>query len=138
LANVPLRNTSGGIVASELPVGKHKVVYSASTDCQVGEAEAHFEVKDLTAPVAICDDELNISVGGSGIARVTVQDVDEGSWDNCQLESLELRRKLDDCLDAYLSEVLGVSSLDDLQSEEFTNDTVRKEPDGSVTWIHRK
>jgi hypothetical protein len=121
LANVPLRNTSGGIVASELPVGKHKVVYGASTDCQVGEAEAHFEVKDLTAPVAICDDELNISVGGSGIARVTVQDVDEGSWDNCQLESLELRRKLDDCLDAYLSEVLGVSSLDDLQSEEFTN-----------------
>jgi hypothetical protein len=138
LANVPLRNTSGGIVASELPVGKHKVVYSASTDCQVGEAEAHFVVKDLTAPVAICDDELNISVGGSGIARVTVQDVDEGSWDNCQLESLELRRKLDDCWTEYHIEVNNGADLtiayddanrryvenhdgDDWFIEEFTN-----------------
>jgi hypothetical protein len=121
LANVPLRRTTSGWIASGLPVGKHKVIYDVGTNCQQGAAEAEFEVKDLTAPVAICDDELNISVGGSGIARVTVQDVDEGSWDNCQLESLELRRKLDDCLDAYLSEVLGVSSLDDLQSEEFTN-----------------
>jgi hypothetical protein len=138
LANVPLRNTSGGIVASELPVGKHKVVYGASTDCQVGEAEAHFEVKDLTAPVAICDDELNISVGGSGIARVTVQDVDEGSWDNCQLESLELRRKLDDCLDAYLMKYWAYPAWMIFRVKSSRTHTVRKAPDGSVTWIHRK
>jgi hypothetical protein len=121
LGNFPMQLTDEGWEVSAMPVGFYKVVYDVSTACQQGSAEAEFEVKDLTAPVAICDDELNISVGGSGIARVTVQDVDEGSWDNCQLESLELRRKLDDCLDAYLSEVLGVSSLDDLQSEEFTN-----------------
>ncbi|WP_170254914.1 hypothetical protein, partial [Phaeodactylibacter luteus] len=41
-------------------------------------------------PVAVCDDQLNVSIGGGNIvpgqpalARVFAEDVDEGSWDNC-------------------------------------------------------
>lgn len=43
--------------------------------------------EDSAPPIAVCDEDLQISLGGNGIARLTVQDLDAGSsdFDNCTI-----------------------------------------------------
>ena len=53
-------------------------------------------VEDQIEPIAVCDDDLHISVGGDGIGYITDADVDEGSWDNCELTGRWISRKLAD------------------------------------------
>jgi hypothetical protein len=48
--------------------------------------------RDQIEPVAVCDDQLNISIGGGDFARVFAADIDEGSWDNCEIDRIEVRR----------------------------------------------
>lgn len=45
-------------------------------------------VEDQIDLVVICNDQLNVIVGGGGYGCVFVYDVDEGSWDGCGLESI--------------------------------------------------
>ncbi len=77
-----------------IPVGCHRFRYTVTDECgNVTVAECDFCVEDQTAPVAVCGDDFNISLGGNGIAQITAEDVDEGSWDNCgEIASLEVRR----------------------------------------------
>ncbi|MEQ8703911.1 MAG: T9SS type A sorting domain-containing protein [Phaeodactylibacter sp.] len=74
-----------------IPFGSHYFRYVAEDDCG-NETELYcpFEVVDQIEPIAICDDQLNVSIGGGNImpgqpagARIFAHDVDEGSWDNC-------------------------------------------------------
>uniref|UniRef100_UPI0035946A29 T9SS type A sorting domain-containing protein n=1 Tax=Haliscomenobacter sp. TaxID=2717303 RepID=UPI0035946A29 len=83
-----------------LPVGKHLMVidafdgcYNASTCCFI------FEVKDKIAPVMKCDDDLHITLSNAngytnGYAQVSADDIDEGSWDNCKLAWIAVRRNV--------------------------------------------
>ncbi|MBK9491791.1 MAG: hypothetical protein IPO07_25600 [Haliscomenobacter sp.] len=92
-----------------LPVGKHLMVmeafdgcYNASTTCFI------FEVKDKIAPVMKCDDDLHISLSNAngyvdGYAQVTAEDIDEGSWDNCKLAWIAVRRNVPTaCVASYI------------------------------------
>jgi hypothetical protein len=78
---------------SGIPVGCHAFRYWVTDGCgnQV-DITVPFMVSDKVAPVAVCDDDLNISIGGQGYARIHAEDIDEGSWDNCGLIRLEVRR----------------------------------------------
>lgn len=74
-----------------IPFGSHYFRYVAEDDCgNATELYCPFEVVDQIEPIAICDDQLNVSIGGGNIvpgqpagARIFAHDVDEGSWDNC-------------------------------------------------------
>ncbi len=106
-----------------IPVGTYTLRIEAEDDCgNLGEERCTVIVEDQVEPVAVCDDELNISIGGpgttnDGLARVTAADVDEGSWDNCLLAELHVRRNIEDvCVDIYLDQVEGFASLSDLFS----------------------
>jgi hypothetical protein len=90
-------------LVSGIPIGQHFFRYTVADDCgNVTVVYCPFEVVDLVQPVAICDDQLNISLGGGFSyagdpqgevrARVYAEDFDEGSWDNCEIASLEVRR----------------------------------------------
>ncbi len=83
-----------------IPFGSHYFRYVASDDCG-NETELYcpFEVIDQIEPIAICDDQLNVSIGGGNIvpgqpagARIFVNDIDEGSWDNCGEVTLQVFR----------------------------------------------
>ncbi|MEM6318918.1 MAG: T9SS type A sorting domain-containing protein [Bacteroidota bacterium] len=50
-------------------------------------------VRDVTKPSAVCTDQLNISLPNEWGARVTVDDVDAGSFDACGIEKREIRIK---------------------------------------------
>ncbi len=104
-----------------IPVGRYDLIVEAEDDCgNVDDALCTLIVEDRAEPVAVCDDELNVSIGGpgttaDGLARVRAIDVDEGSWDNCSDVELHVRRNIEDeCVDIYLDQVEGFASLAEL------------------------
>eukprot|EP00903_Cladosiphon_okamuranus_P000214 g214.t1 len=88
----------GDVVAA--PIGEHTLILCAEDNCGNETCEEYtIVVADDIEPTAVCDDELNVSIGGGdiangieGIARVFATDFDEGSNDNCSEVTLEVRR----------------------------------------------
>ncbi len=122
-ANI-VRQPDGLFQVGGLEHGNYFIGYTVKDACDnvAEEILCRFVVADQNEPVAACNDELNISIDGTGIAHITVEDVDEGSWDNCELVDLRIRRSLDSCADAYLNEVLGIASVEELHEIETTDD----------------
>ena len=76
-----------------LEIGEYKFRYTVTDDCGNTTMQlCHFRVADLSEPVAICTGALNVSVGGFGLARLYTQHIDAGSYDNCGIDSLQVRR----------------------------------------------
>ena len=85
--DAPTRFVSG------IPVGDHYFYYVVEDDCgNKTEVYCPFSVRDQIEPVAVCDDELLISIAGGDFARVFADEIDEGSWDNCEIDRIEVRR----------------------------------------------
>jgi len=83
-------------IVTGLPVGYHRVRYTVTDDCgNTSVQECGFYVRDLIEPVAVCDDDLFVSLNGAGYGRVYAVDVDEGSNDNCAIDTLLVRRLFD-------------------------------------------
>jgi hypothetical protein len=61
-------------------------------------------VEDNTAPVAICKD-TNIFLDFNGLASIQPSDIDEGSFDNCSIESITVSQLTFDCTDIGVNEV---------------------------------
>jgi uncharacterized repeat protein (TIGR01451 family) len=85
-----------------IEIGDYKFRYIVTDDCgNTTITECPFRVADLSEPVAICDNGMNISVGGFGLARIYWHMVDDGSYDNCGIDSILIRRVYtsdpDDC-----------------------------------------
>jgi hypothetical protein len=90
---------NGNWIVSGLPVGTHQVTYTADDGCgNETECVTNLSVVDDVAPVAVCDLDTRVSLGGGtqGFARVFVEAFDDGSWDNCGVESILVRRSTSD------------------------------------------
>jgi len=85
--NAPSRMVTG------IPVGNYLLRYEVRDDCN-NKTTAFFpmRVEDRAEPVAVCDNAPVISLGGSDYGRLFAVDLDDGSWDNCGIERLEIRR----------------------------------------------
>ncbi|WP_353480520.1 GEVED domain-containing protein [Haliscomenobacter sp.] len=53
-------------------------------------------IVDKISPVVKCDDKLNITLDNQGNGFVAAKDLDEGSWDNCKLMWVKVRRPVRD------------------------------------------
>jgi len=53
-------------------------------------------IVDKISPVVKCDDKLNITLDNQGNGFVAAKDLDEGSWDNCKLMWVKVRRPVSD------------------------------------------
>ena len=79
-----------------IPVGCYRFRYKVTDDCNnYTVIECDFCVVDNIEPTAICNDDLHISLGGQGVARVFAESIDEGSWDNCGVDTLLVRRLIE-------------------------------------------
>lgn len=97
-ADAPSRYVGG------IPLGCHRFVYTVTDECgNETVVECLFLVEDQVQPTAVCDDDLNISLGGSGLSRVYAEDIDEGSNDNCGPIRIEVRRLV--TTDAYCNPI---------------------------------
>jgi hypothetical protein len=50
------------------------------------------EVKDCLPPVAVCDQITSVALDANGSATIFSEDIDDGSWDNCGLAALKIKR----------------------------------------------
>ena len=107
-------------MAMGIPVGVYRLAIDLFDGCyNTSRIVVPFAVKDLIAPVMKCDDDLNVTLSTGGYAKVYAADIDEGSWDNCELDELEVRRSVPQaCIDS------GDFDMDDLVEEngEFFTD----------------
>jgi len=88
-ADAPTRFVSG------IPTGCHRFRYTVDDECgNRTVSTCDFCVVDETDPIAVCNDELHVSIGGNGHARIYTTNVNEGSSDNCAIAQMQIRRLL--------------------------------------------
>ncbi|SEQ38085.1 Por secretion system C-terminal sorting domain-containing protein [Neolewinella agarilytica] len=76
-----------------LEAGDYFIRYTVTDDCgNTGTQDCRIRVADTQEPAAICISDINVSVGGYGLARIYSQMIDLGSYDNCGLDSIQVRR----------------------------------------------
>ncbi len=83
----------GTYTITGLPEGCTEVTYTVYDGCG-NEAYCTTEVcvVDEINPVAICDLNTQVSLGTDGRARIYAETFDDGSYDNCGIKKIEVRR----------------------------------------------
>jgi hypothetical protein len=115
--HVSIPRIAGEPVMMGIPVGEHRLIIGANTtSCGTQNKDTlYFVIEDKVPPVMICDDSIRVSLvyeatsnwyvdgrKGSGYAKVYAEDVDEGSYDNCTMSKMYVRRVVDKtCLEKY-------------------------------------
>jgi large repetitive protein len=109
-----------------LPLGRHRMIITAYDDCfNAMRDSVELLVVDKTAPVMKCKDALQVVLSNTngyvnGYAKVQVADVNVGSFDNCALKWLKLRRSYNpNCKSIYLT-----------KGYDLNNDKALDEKDG--------
>lgn len=83
----------GSPKVATLPVGSHVAVYTAYDACYNSTtASINIEVEDNTPPVAICDENTTVGLTSDGTAWVPAVVFDDGSYDECSLGKVLVRR----------------------------------------------
>ncbi|MEO1627508.1 MAG: hypothetical protein AAFV25_20320, partial [Bacteroidota bacterium] len=76
-----------------VPAGRHAVVYTAEDVCGNQAVDTLWvSIEDRTAPVAVCDRSLQISLSNGGLTEVAAASFDDGSFDYCSEVQLSVRR----------------------------------------------
>lgn len=89
-------NTNGGTL-KDVPFGTQIVTYTATDACgNSSTATVSIVISDNIAPTVICKENIVVALTQSGTAQVIAEAFDNGSYDNCQLDSIRVRR-MDSC-----------------------------------------
>ncbi len=76
-----------------LPVGSHKAIYIIEDACGRAKRDTiNVTIIDNTPPVAIANDLTTVGLTLDGQAHVAATSIDDGSYDECQLAKLVVRR----------------------------------------------
>jgi len=87
----PLMTTNGGL--AQFDVGITVVTYTAYDGCgNSNSCEMEVYVADLTPPVTICDQFTVVALTSDGYAWVHASVFDDGSYDECELDHLTVKR----------------------------------------------
>jgi len=85
-------NANGGVLL-DVPIGTHTIVYEATDACgNRASKPMRVTVIDDDPPTVVCNDETVVSLTSDGTATVFASSFDEGSYDNCCLDKLLVRR----------------------------------------------
>ncbi|MEZ4907309.1 MAG: hypothetical protein R2771_06650 [Saprospiraceae bacterium] len=93
-----------GTVKRDLPLGVNTVMYTAYDKCGNSSfITFKVEVVDATPPVAICQQNTTVSLTYDGEAILYPSNVNSGSYDDCELTTMKIRRMNNTC-DGYSEE----------------------------------
>ncbi|MDX1684926.1 MAG: SdrD B-like domain-containing protein, partial [Saprospiraceae bacterium] len=86
-----IKNYKGGKIT--LPVDTNLIKFRVYDECfNVDSCEFEVIVQDNTPPVAICDQFTTVGLTDTGIAYIYARTFDDGSYDNCKLKTMEVKR----------------------------------------------
>lgn len=92
------RGQDGFYYISDLPAGRSWIVYEVFDECgNTTECVTEIDVIDDDKPVAVCDEHTVVTLTESGEADIYATSVDQGSFDNCELDSFGIRRMTTNC-----------------------------------------
>ncbi len=81
-----------------LDPGDNVINYVVSDDCyNSASCDMTITIRDLTEPVAICEQTTVVSLTDSGLAVAYASTFDNGSWDECGISDMQVRRMTSDC-----------------------------------------
>ncbi len=90
---------SNGIpsVIRDLPSGRRTwIKYVASDDCgNTGECFTEVDVFDDDLPNPVCIEFTVVALSNDGCAKLHAESIDNGSWDNCGIESFHIKKSYD-------------------------------------------
>lgn len=90
-----------------VPTGIHPVIYEAKDACgNIGRDTMYLTILDDDKPVAVCKKDVNIALPSTGIITVPASLFDDGSYDNCLLDHLEVSRDNG----AFMNEIMFMCS----------------------------
>jgi uncharacterized repeat protein (TIGR01451 family) len=76
-----------------LPVGKNVINYTAYDECRnSSQITVIVHVVDKTAPTVICKGELVVGLNSNGEAYLYPQNVNDGSYDGCGIDSMRIAK----------------------------------------------
>lgn len=94
--NVTYQN--GNAIIPDLPIDTTWVTYVVSDACgNITRCRTEVLIVDELDPVAVCDEHTVISINEQGIGKLYATSVNQGSFDNCTLDSMAIRRMTDWC-----------------------------------------
>lgn len=86
-----LEDSNGGKIS--LPIGIHEVTYTVVDDCfNSNSCSIKVEVEDNTPPIAVCHQNTVLSVRNDGTTYAFASSFDDGSFDDCGFDRIEVRR----------------------------------------------
>jgi hypothetical protein len=86
-----LLNQNGGYI--KLPIGEHHVTYRAYDACyNLDSCSVKITVEDKNPPTAVCDQGVVVTLTRDDEIHVQAEVFDEGSHDDCHLDSFLVRR----------------------------------------------
>ncbi len=103
---VPITPTSLN-VSGNYPVGTTKVIFTVTDPCgNVGKDSVIIIVKDNSAPIVTCNNNVEVALTNNGLATITVNDIDLNSNDNCGIATRVLSQTSFDCEDLGVNAVV--------------------------------
>ncbi len=78
---------------SPLPLGNYRAVYQLKDDCgnTSRSCDIYFNIIDNTIPIAVCTDELRVSMT-TGSVTLSPEDISDGTYDFCGIDTMLIRR----------------------------------------------
>lgn len=90
-------NSNGGVIP-DIPLGTYEIEYKGTDACgNTSYLPVTLEVVDQMPPTAVCDLLTTVSLGPDGTAQIPAITFDDGSFDNCCLESFSVKRVVEGC-----------------------------------------
>ncbi|MBK8565584.1 MAG: proprotein convertase P-domain-containing protein [Saprospiraceae bacterium] len=80
-----------GVITGVFPTGNYSITVTAVDPCGNSASQTFvLSIRDLQAPVAVCDPGITLILDNNGQGSLTAADVDEGSSDNCGAVNLSI------------------------------------------------
>ncbi|MCB9353729.1 MAG: HYR domain-containing protein [Lewinellaceae bacterium] len=98
----------GGLdISGDYEVGTYNIMFTATDACgNMNMDSIMVIVIDNSIPTVVCNDNVVISLGTNGEAMIAADDIDLGSNDNCEIDTMFLSQSLFDCQDLGINEVM--------------------------------
>ncbi len=110
--DVDIDSISRDATISNLPLGSHKVIITATDACGNSHSVVRtITIEDNTPPNAVCERTTTVGLDFNGFGELMAFSIDDHSFDNCGIDRFEVKR-----LDSYCD---GFGSKDTRNDLEF-------------------